>query len=254
MTDWAKTQSTGLVGQLQCGARAFDYRPQCEDGGHIYAHHGGISIKKPMKESVQDLIDWSASNPSDMIVLYLSHFDGDNCPAQVQDLLKSMGVYFVTDCNSLNGLTYDAAFKASTSTLGGHIFGVFDCMEEAYDSSINCYGPDYVCYDKNKEKAWSPLKSYMTNITKTKPVSNGILWMAQAHWQSDAYSISSGTLHRSSILIDEQKSGVNSWLASQIQANTNFPHLNMIEVDNVCDGGVALKYAVDGFKVAKGLH
>jgi hypothetical protein len=43
--DWAQTQSTGLVGQLNCGARGFDYRPYLKDGT-LYAHHGPVVIHK----------------------------------------------------------------------------------------------------------------------------------------------------------------------------------------------------------------
>jgi hypothetical protein len=38
--DWAQTQSIGLAGQLDCGARSFDYRPYLKDDGELYAHHG----------------------------------------------------------------------------------------------------------------------------------------------------------------------------------------------------------------------
>ena len=37
---WAQTQSSGLGGQLECGARSFDYRPYLDEDGVLYAHHG----------------------------------------------------------------------------------------------------------------------------------------------------------------------------------------------------------------------
>ena len=39
VADWAITQSIDLVGQLDCGARSFDYRPYYTNG-ELFAHHG----------------------------------------------------------------------------------------------------------------------------------------------------------------------------------------------------------------------
>jgi hypothetical protein len=108
-----------------------------------------------------------------------------------------MNVHSINDCSALDTLTYSQVLKESADTAGGHVLAVFDCMNEFYDSGINCYEPDVVCYDKNKDVAWGKLESYLVGVTKQKPVKDGLLWMAQAHWQSTAYSISAGTLHRS---------------------------------------------------------
>ena len=47
--DWTKTQSVGLVGQLDCGARAFDYRPYLDKHDVLYAHHGPVVIHTTME-------------------------------------------------------------------------------------------------------------------------------------------------------------------------------------------------------------
>ena len=62
--------------------------------------------------------------------------------------------------------------------------------------------------------------------------------MLQAHWQSTSASMALGDLHLSSVLKDESAAGVNAWIASQvINRALPFEYLNIIEVDNVCNGG-----------------
>jgi ABC-type Na+ transport system ATPase subunit NatA len=55
-----------------------------------------------------------------------------------------------------------------------------------------------------------------------------------------------GTLHRSSLLLDEERSGMNAWVVKALQdsldtttANAKyFKNVNIVEVDNVCDHGL----------------
>jgi hypothetical protein len=243
VADWTRTQSVGLVGQLDCGTRAFDYRPYYKDG-ELYAHHGPVVIYKTMRESIREIQTWNSQNPNELVILYLSHFDGDDgCKDAAIAFLASMNVSTVVDCNDLSSLTVGEAKYKSSLPNGGYLFSISDCMEEYFDSTINCYGSDFVCYDSWPENTssipWNKLKEYMTMMTASYPDSSNMLWMAQAHWQSTALSVSLGTLHNSSIILDEERSGVNSWLVGQIK-NKAYPCLNMIEVDNVCDHGLEL--------------
>eukprot|EP01031_Cornospumella_fuschlensis_P034681 gene34681-41997_t len=68
------------------------------------------------------------------------------------------------------------------------------------------------------------------------PVSDGVLWGFGANWQSSAESVVMGTLHNSSLLLDEERSGLNAWTAQAIRDGT-LTYLNMLSVDNVCHGG-----------------
>lgn len=50
---YAKTQSTGFTGQLECGARAFDLRPMVVDGQLLMVSPAPIKIqKKPRDDSL----------------------------------------------------------------------------------------------------------------------------------------------------------------------------------------------------------
>ncbi len=66
----------------------------------------------------------------------------------------------------------------------------------------------------------------------------------QAHWQSTSVSVPLGDMHLSSVLKDESAAGVNKWIANDFLQSNRFSHLNIIEVDNVCDGGQRLLAAL----------
>lgn len=242
---WSKTQSVGIVEQLKCGTRSFDYRPTLKDG-KIYAHHGGVTIRVTMQETLQQVLDWANANPSDLIVLYISHEDGDGCQAAVENLLAQEKVYTIKDCSVLSNLTYNAAKSQAVKWGGegrnGAVLALFDCTEENYDEKINCYGKDFVCYDswpKNTSSIpMSHLSTHLQSVTSVDPsmAYGNKMWMAQAHWQSTAASVSLGTLHGSSLVLDETRSGVNRWIETELTQHA-FAHLNFLELDEVCDNG-----------------
>lgn len=242
VADWAKTQSVGLGEQLKCGARSFDYRPTLEDDGTLYAHHGGVTIRKPMQESVSDILTWNVQNPDEFVLLYISHMDSDNCTAAVESLLTSMKVPYTKDCAALNTWTYAHALEVSSLSFGGHLLAIFDCVDEQYDESIECYIDRDVCYegDKLATKGYQKLTSYLTTLTASPP---STLYMVQAHWQSSVSSVAKGTLHLSSLLLDESRATLNAYLAQEIRGQA-YPNMGLLEVDNVCDGGLEILQAL----------
>lgn len=252
VTDWTRTQGVGLVGQLDCGSRSFDYRPYLSNGV-LYGHHGGVVVHKTMRSSVVEVVDWCNSNPDDLVVLYVTDCEGDDgCLTQVRSLLDSLNVYTISDCSVLSTLTYAKAQFYSRLRKGGSLLALIGCVAENYDPSINCYGPSFVCYDSwptNSSAApWRDFSNYMLAVTFMDPTSNGSaaysnLWMAQGHWQSTAVSISLGTLHNSSVLLDESRSGANEWIRESIYQR-KFDYLNLLELDNVCNHGLEIYQAI----------
>jgi hypothetical protein len=250
---YTQTQAPGsLASQLDCGARAFDYRPYLQKDNVLIAHHGGIKVKTNMKDSVKGVIDWlqRAENSEELVLLYISHCeaDGDNdtkgsrCEQSSAELLKQLGIYTLTDCTPLVDLSVDTVKESGRLLNGGSIIAIFNCVNENYVDSVNCWGfhdkREYSCYGKHKEVAWDSFKTYLNDTSGPSSTSNDNLWMLQAHWQSTSTSISLGDLHLSSVLKDESKAGVNAWLANTIR-NRELPYekLNLIKLDNVCDGG-----------------
>jgi hypothetical protein len=249
VADWTKTQSVGLAGQLECGARAFDYRPYYEDGV-VFAHHGGVVIRTPMQQSLDEVVSWGSTHPSgELVVLFLTACDGDDgCRDAAIALTESSGVKVITDCADLTSLTYEAALDMSALATGGNVLAVYDCMDSHYDSTINCYGKGYACYNntwstETSTQPWQQMTEYALATSAATPPSNGHLWMIQTHWQSDAASVTLGTLHQSSLLLDEERSQLNMWTAEQIEEG-GFKHMNMVEVDNVCDAGPRILQAL----------
>jgi hypothetical protein len=55
---------------------------------YMYTLVGGITIKKPMKESLVEIKAWAATHRGELVLMYLSHFDGDDsCNTQVTNHL-----------------------------------------------------------------------------------------------------------------------------------------------------------------------
>lgn len=253
------TQDTGLVGQLNCGTRAYDYRPYLLSNSSVISHHGGTKVHKLMADSITDISNWLNidSNSNELVLLYLSHFDGDitkngdeeeQCRDASIKLLNDIGIKVITNCDTIATLTVAEAYKNSRlSTDSGSLIAVVDCMDERFDSTVNCYGTGYCCYDSwpyNQDIPWNHLKEYSVNATLLPPSSSSMLWMLQAHWQSSTESVALGNLHLSSVVEDESKAGVNVWLANAINTKGYFPYLNIVEVDNVCDHGIDIYNAL----------
>lgn len=251
---YTQTQAAGtLASQLDCGARAFDYRPYLQKDNTLIAHHGGIKVKTSMKDSVQGLMDWlqKAENKNEFVLLYISHCEGAGdkdartgvCEESSVELLQEMGVYTLTDCGPLSDFTLeDAMDRGRVSEGAGSLVAVFNCVNENYDEHVNCWGfhdkHEYSCYGNNKEFAWASMIAYLNNTVIPSSTAKDNLWMLQAHWQSTATSISLGDLHRSSVLKDESKAEVNKWLAKTLKAKAlPYEKLSLIELDHVCDGG-----------------
>ena len=196
-----------------------------------------------MQQSLEEVVSWGAAHPdNELVVMFLTACDGDEgCKDAAIALTESNGIPVITDCSVLSSLTYDAALEISALAGGGNVLAVYDCMDSHYDSTINCYGKGYACYNntwftESSIEPWQQMTEYALTTSATPPPSSGHLWMIQTHWQSDAASVSLGTLHRSSLLKDEERSGVNTWTAEQIEKGA-FKYMNMVEVDHVCDAG-----------------
>ena len=245
--DWTRTQSTGLKGQLDCGARAFDYRPYLLRDT-LYAHHGPVVIHKTMESSITEVQEWCDEHPNELILFYVNSCDGgDGCMEKAEKLLIERDIFTITDCTDLKTLTYEEAKERGMQNNGaGSIMAIIGCADENYDPSITCYGPQFVCYEEDSEQIpWSLMTDYMNITTFSDPTEKSSnIWLAQAHWQSDSYSVVVGTLHRSSLLLDNSRSSMNEWIEQSVYEG-KFKYLNMLEVNNVCENGLNISKAID---------
>ena len=249
VADWSMTQNTSLVEQLNCGSRSFDYRPYLYKNV-VFAHHGGFKIYKPMEETVMEVMKWCHEHSDDLIIFYISHYDGDSgCETAAKALFDRLKIKTIQDCGDLSSLSYTEAKVQAALPGGGSLLAIFDCTDEYYDSTINCYGNDFVCYNDSwpQNTSYIPfdhMTSYLQNTTNTDPTSHSVnMWMTQAHWQSSAETVILGTLHNSSLLLDESRSNMNKWIESAIYSKS-FKYLNFLELDHVCDNGPAIYEAI----------
>lgn len=216
----------------------------------------------PFSQSVRDTLRWASEHPQELVLLYLSHFAGDGCEEQVLQLLRSLRVKTIRATESvscadqLRGLSYAQARAMSAQPLsagggggGGSVLALVDCTDEHYDASLACYAQDFVCYESwpahTAALPFARLRAHLLNVTAAGPdASSAQLWMAQMHWQNTAQTIALGTLHRSSILLDVERSDINNW-ARQLVEEQQFTYLNIVELDNVCNNGPAMYETIE---------
>lgn len=261
---WAKTQpSGGANGLLNCGARAFDWRPFLQPDGTIYAYHGDITIKHAMEKSLDEMIGWANANQNGAFDLVIIGIDGtkgvdDNnrtCLTAVQELLVKKNISIVTPTAMKKMTAQDVVNKGKLSG-GGSIVACFSCWVPHYQTNplCTCSGFEkefpftYTCFASSKTKSYplNRLWKYLDNTSAVGPPKDGYLYSHQALWQENAADVTVGTLHGSSLLEDESKSKLNSLLAARITSGEwNVSKANMIEINNVCDGGIALKNILD---------
>ena len=85
------------------------------------------------------MIDWANSNTDELVLLYLSHFDGaSTCETDAKAAMATLGVH-VAACSELSGLTVDGAMTLGALSGGGRVLATDGCVAENYDSSITCY-------------------------------------------------------------------------------------------------------------------
>jgi hypothetical protein len=163
--NWTVTQPVlaGTSGLLNCGIRAFDWRPIVDPvSGSINMHHGPILIPHPMRDAMQEVIRWTAGRAAeraaasttaegsaplqnrsaarDFVVVGVTDCQGDNCTGRVQALFQELGIQAISDCSVLKGLTVEAAMQMAQLPSGGHVLATFDCWQENYDPSVACSG------------------------------------------------------------------------------------------------------------------
>lgn len=296
---WAVTQPSdqqAITAQLNCGARAFDWRPKMNDHGHLVMHHGNVEVPHNMTQAVEELVAWAGDHPSgeDIILLAVTDCEGEHCYHKTQQVLADAGVPTqITDCSRMQGMTLRDALNMSALPNGGHILPVYNCVDANYHPEVACSGwdetddlPDelkqlqnlnladlkeedvqlktlkvsldflnkhaYSCHTKSKRKSF-PIQrmfDYLDSTSQKGPPTTGRAWSLQALWQESVPSIVLGVLHFSSLLHDESRSQLNRLVTDAVKQG-RFPHINLLEINNVCDGGMELLTAIRSHAAAR---
>lgn len=109
-------------------------------------------------------------------------------------------------------------------------------LSRKYDESIQ-----YCAGRKVKASAFADLFAYMDRIA-AEPPGGSELVITQAHWQDPHTTFVDGCAE--TVLEMESASRLNREIAQRISAG-QWPHLNLLEVDNACDQGPELKAALE---------
>jgi len=104
------------------------------------------------------------------------------------------------------------------------------------------------CLGKNKEKAFEAMWLYLKAVTSKQ---RGFFNQAQALWQYGGEATTLGITRDRCILQVTEKSGINRRVAESIRKD-ELGHINLLEVDNVCDGGSDILEALRG-RIARGV-
>jgi hypothetical protein len=234
----------GFAALLDCGARALDVRPCYTHEGQLYMHHGPAAIKRRLEDALREVVAWAGRHREELVLVYLSHCGGGidcaggtekpnaHCDSATADLLGKLGITLLQSVE----ISYGEARKRGRLAGGGLVLA-FTQARENYDASIQyCEGP------KVKAGAFADLFAYMDRIA-SEPPAGGELVITQAHWQDPHTTLIDGCAE--TVLKMESASKLNAEVARRISAG-QWPHLNLLEVDNVCDQGAELNAALRG--------
>jgi hypothetical protein len=237
---WTKTQSQGLAGQLECGARAFDARPLNDPDKGLIWHHGGVAVDYSFNQSIADIKAWCARNPDELVLMTVWDCEGKGCMEAVGAVAIAQNVSNVQDCRAIQ-TTYGQAKAMGKLRTGGSFLiitgpptaNAVACAITKYDSSLAC---NCRCWatDAAHEQEMEKIKTYLDGFTAL-GLSETAFMQAQTLWQESAESVTCGTLRNSSLVTDERKSGLNRFLADQVRAGRWAKQLNLLEVNDVCD-------------------
>ena len=277
---WAKTQpSGGASGLLDCGARAFDWRPLLQNAtdNSLVLHHGPLVVKHNMAAAIDEMVTWASQHKhgaTDLIILGITDCAcaGDTiclnpigaCTKAVDQVLANRNISVVT-VQQLKTMTAQDATDYGQLPGGGAMIACYGCWLPHYSEAINntCSGfrvssdaqtnqeveaLTYTCYKDSSTKSFpfTRMWKYLDGVSLAGPPSDGRLYTAQALWQEDTESVIIGGLSGSSLLKDESKSGLNALLAERIaKGGWNVSRIGMVEINNVCDGGLGLKKVLD---------
>lgn len=227
---FAKTQYLDLVGQLDCGVRAFDLRvvAEFEDFRQVHFHHGSgmlswVSADQTLANTMPAIIEWSQAHPDELILFVVSHCFTRNWARQWNQISCSdsrlvgaftdLGIKVETSCNALDSMTLSQASQSATMGHGGKMLmipGEGGCVQAHYDDSI-----------KSKDK----VRPYVEST------------MAAAHSQGKLFQVQSFIQQSSTVpLSAELNSEIYSWLTtSQL-----YQGVNLLEINLACGYGMSI--------------
>ena len=144
---FTRTQNANNVTSLlDCGTRAFDWRPELNNGT-LGFFHGPVFINHSMQAAAQEVVAWAnahSAQQEDALVLVMSADCGGDCAAAAQAAFLAVGMPVLSGtagCAVASDFTLQSAMTASQLAGGGHAIALINCPS----SSTNTYDPDLSC-------------------------------------------------------------------------------------------------------------
>jgi len=234
LVDLARNQVGGFYEQLECGARALNVRPQVHEG-ELKMHHGDVGVDVTLSLALDEVVRWAGENPAELVVLTISDCGGDNCEVETETLLDAKGVPLHKNCSILGNLTVTEARIEGELKSGGSVVCFAEaCLNQNYDEQdlARCYAGGGDC-KTGATQPFDDLKDHLLETTAN-PLTANELTHQNAHWQYTNSDIVTLFVNGGSIIEDTDESDVNAFVGNLVQ-NGELQHINLLQVDHVCD-------------------
>jgi hypothetical protein len=148
---FAQTQTGGNVtALLDCGARAFDWRPSLSADGLLGFAHGPLFVNHSMAAAAREVAAWATAHAADaedaLVLLLVADCNGAGCDAAAAAAFAAAGIPLLSGaagCAAATDLTLAAAMAASALAGGGHALAIANCPSAplaTYDDRLSCTG------------------------------------------------------------------------------------------------------------------
>lgn len=146
---FTKTQSGNVTSQLNCGIRAFDWRPSLT-GDTLGFAHGPVFVNHSMESAAAEVVAWADAHASEaedaLVLLIVADCNGQACWDAASAAFGAVGLPVLSGdagCATASNLTLGAAMTAAALPGGGHALALMNCPAapvQTYDDRCSCTG------------------------------------------------------------------------------------------------------------------
>lgn len=146
---FTKTQFGNVSSQLDCGVRAFDWRPSLT-GGVLGFAHGPVFVNHSMESAAAEVVAWAGMHANEaedaLVLLIVADCNGQACWDAATAAFDAVGLPVLSGdagCATASNLTLGAAMVAAALPSGGHALALMNCPSapvQTYDDRCSCTG------------------------------------------------------------------------------------------------------------------
>jgi len=147
---FTRTQdATNVTQLLNCGIRAFDWRPSYTDGILGFAH-GSIFVNHSMQSAAEEIFQWASDNAAEaedsLVILVVADCNSQECNDLAEAAFKAEGIPVIVgdaECAVASDFTLGSVMTASQLSRGGHAIAIMNCPSSSiptYDDTLSCTG------------------------------------------------------------------------------------------------------------------